>query len=48
MYGIQFHPEVSHTPNGLAMLRNFVRGVCGASADWSMESYLEEAVDSIR
>ncbi len=48
IYGIQFHPEVSHTVSGGEMLRNFLYGVCGARADWGMASYLDEAVDTIR
>ncbi|RYG48177.1 hypothetical protein EON67_07835 [archaeon] len=48
MFGIQFHPEVSHSEHGNIMLRNFVLDVCGASKDWSMAAFLEEAVNSIR
>ncbi len=45
---IQFHPEVSHTPNGGEMLRNFLQGLCGFSSDWVMASFLDQAVRSIR
>ncbi len=48
IYGIQFHPEVSHTVSGGQILRNFLYGICGARGDWGMASYLEEAVDAIR
>ncbi|HEX5760893.1 MAG TPA: glutamine-hydrolyzing GMP synthase [Thermoanaerobaculia bacterium] len=48
LYGIQFHPEVSHTPSGGEILRNFLYGACGARGDWRMASYLEEAVAAIR
>ncbi|MEM7240508.1 MAG: glutamine-hydrolyzing GMP synthase, partial [Pseudomonadota bacterium] len=48
IYGIQFHPEVSHTPKGTEILRNFLRGVCGLEGDWRMASFLDEAVASIR
>jgi GMP synthase (glutamine-hydrolysing) len=48
LYGIQFHPEVSHTVSGSAMLANFLFGICGARGDWRMASYLEEAVATIR
>ncbi|HEV2844232.1 MAG TPA: glutamine-hydrolyzing GMP synthase [Thermoanaerobaculia bacterium] len=48
LYGIQFHPEVSHTVSGSDMLRNFLAGICGARGDWRMASYLEEAVATIR
>lgn len=47
-YGIQFHPEVSHTVSGSEILRNFLYGVCGARGDWRMASYLEEAVTAVR
>ncbi len=47
-YGIQFHPEVSHTVSGSEILRNFLHGVCGARGDWRMSSYLEEAVATVR
>jgi GMP synthase (glutamine-hydrolysing) len=47
-YGIQFHPEVSHTVRGSEILRNFLFGVCGAQGDWRMASYLEEAVGAAR
>jgi GMP synthase (glutamine-hydrolysing) len=47
-YGIQFHPEVSHTVSGGEILRNFLYGVCGARGDWRMASYLEEAVATVR
>lgn len=36
IYGIQFHPEVTHSPQGKDMLRNFVIGICGASSSWTM------------
>ena len=48
LYGIQFHPEVSHTVSGGELLRNFLFGVCGAAGDWRMASYVEEAVATIR
>ena len=47
-YGVQFHPEVNHTENGLAMLRNFLYEVCGATGDWTMEDYLKTSVAAIR
>jgi GMP synthase (glutamine-hydrolysing) len=48
LYGIQFHPEVSHTVSGGEILRNFLFGVCGARGDWRMASYLEEATATVR
>ncbi len=47
-YGIQFHPEVTHTRDGAAMLRNFVQGVCGTRGDWSMKGFVDEQVERIR
>ena len=48
LYGIQFHPEVLHTPEGTKMLYNFVRGICGCSGDWRMDSFVEENIRAIR
>ncbi|MCC8122889.1 MAG: glutamine-hydrolyzing GMP synthase [Oscillospiraceae bacterium] len=48
IYGVQFHPEVEHTENGLAMLRNFLRNVCGAAGDWTMGDFLKETVVEVR
>ena len=47
-YGIQFHPEVAHTPRGSEMLGNFVHGVCGCSAAWDMHSFVDYAIAQIR
>ena len=47
-YGVQFHPEVNHTENGLRMIRNFLYDVCGAVGDWSMEDYKRTAIAAIR
>ena len=47
-YGIQFHPEVVHTPHGAALLRNFARHVAGCKGDWSMASFRASAIDAIR
>ena len=46
-FGVQFHPEVSHTEEGQAVLSNFVVGVCRASRTWSMEGFMEESVKSL-
>ena len=45
---LQFHPEVMHTPNGAALLRNFVRKISGATGDWTMRAFKDEAIDRIR
>ena len=47
-YGVQFHPEVTHTVQGRAMLNRFVLDICKASPDWVMGNYVEEAVARIR
>jgi GMP synthase (glutamine-hydrolysing) len=47
-YGVQFHPEVTHTAQGRAMLERFVLGLCGARPDWVMQGHVEEAVAAIR
>jgi GMP synthase (glutamine-hydrolysing) len=48
MYGVQFHPEVLHTPQGQQMLRKFLYKVCGCRGDWTMESFIELTVKEIR
>lgn len=48
MMGIQFHPEVSHTPNGHKLLSNFVFDICEATADWQMKDYIEHTIEEIR
>ncbi len=47
-YGVQFHPEVTHTVQGRALLERFVLGICGARPDWVMRDHIEEAVQAIR
>ena len=47
-YAVQFHPEVTHTVQGRAILERFVLGICGARPDWIMGNYIEEAVAKIR
>lgn len=47
-WGIQFHPEVYHTTEGLKMLGNFVTGICGCKGDWTPESFVEMTVRSLR
>ncbi|AUT59276.1 glutamine-hydrolyzing GMP synthase [Paraburkholderia terrae] len=47
-YGLQWHPEVTHTVQGRAMLERFVLKICGAKPDWEMGNYIDEAVENIR
>ena len=47
-YGVQYHPEVNHTENGLGMIRNFLYAVCHAKGDWTMGYYCRTAIASIR
>jgi len=47
-YGVQFHPEVTHTLQGRAIIERFVRDICGLDGDWNMPDYAEEAVARIR
>lgn len=48
LYGVQFHPEVAHTEYGNDILKNFVKDICGARADWSMKSFVRETISEIR
>ncbi len=48
IYGLQFHPEVAHTPDGKKILGNFVKSICGCSGDWSAASFINVTVDRIR
>ncbi|MEQ1556223.1 MAG: glutamine-hydrolyzing GMP synthase, partial [Gallionella sp.] len=47
-YALQFHPEVTHTVQGVAMLNRFVHDICGCAKDWTMPNYVDEAVAKIR
>jgi GMP synthase (glutamine-hydrolysing) len=48
VYCLQFHPEVAHTAEGTAILRNFVYDICGCRPTWTMRSYIETAIEQIR
>ncbi|MBN2506381.1 MAG: glutamine-hydrolyzing GMP synthase [Verrucomicrobia bacterium] len=48
LFGLQFHPEVVHTPRGAEVLGNFVHRVCGCRRDWTMHNFVERAVAEIR
>lgn len=47
-YGMQFHPEVVHTPRGMEIIRNFLYKICGCTGDWKMSDYVERAIADIR
>lgn len=47
-WGIQFHPEVYHSTDGLALLKNFVAGICGCSMDWTPASFVDSTVAGLR
>jgi GMP synthase (glutamine-hydrolysing) len=47
-YGVQFHPEVSHTPKGNVMLKNFLYSVCDCAGDWRMSDFVAETVRNVR
>lgn len=48
IYGVQFHPEVTHTLQGAAILRRFVLDICGCSGDWTMPNFIQESIERIR
>jgi GMP synthase (glutamine-hydrolysing) len=48
IYGVQFHPEVTHTPRGADLLRNFAFEVCGCQGEWSMASFIDDTIADIR
>ncbi len=47
-YGVQFHPEVAHTPEGVQILKNFLYEVCGCEPSWTMASFIDYSVDIVR
>jgi GMP synthase (glutamine-hydrolysing) len=48
LYGLQFHPEVMHTPRGKEILQNFVYHICNCAMDWTMGSFIEEACERVQ
>ncbi|RMG60829.1 MAG: glutamine-hydrolyzing GMP synthase [Deltaproteobacteria bacterium] len=48
IYGVQFHPEVVHTPAGIKILENFVTKICGAARDWTVGSFIDQSIEKIR
>ncbi|MEK9672925.1 MAG: glutamine-hydrolyzing GMP synthase [Rhodospirillaceae bacterium] len=48
MFGVQFHPEVVHTPDGAKLLSNFTHKVCGCTDDWTMAAFKDEAIKQVR
>ena len=47
-YGVQFHPEVTHTPQGQSMIRRFVLGICGCAGDWTPGNIVSDAIENVR
>lgn len=48
LYGLQFHPEVTHSAHGPAILRNFLFGICGAAGTWTMDHFIDSAISQVR
>ncbi len=48
LFGLQFHPEVAHTPRGREIIANFVHNICGCGKNWTMHNYIDQAVTAIR
>jgi GMP synthase (glutamine-hydrolysing) len=48
LYGVQFHPEVSHTPKGQTIIENFLYRICSCKGDWQMGQFVEQSIASIR
>ena len=48
IYGLQFHPEVTHTPEGTLLLKNFLRDICGCSGTWKLEDFARQTIENIQ
>jgi len=48
IFGVQFHPEVAHTPRGLEILKNFLYRICGCLPNWTMESFIKDSISQIK
>ena len=48
LYGIQYHPEVNHTPEGKKMLKNFLYNICGCKGDWLMHDFAEKSIKALK
>lgn len=48
LYGLQFHPEVAHTPDGKTILNNFLRRICGCTGDWTAASFIDASIERIK
>lgn len=48
LFGLQFHPEVSHSEQGILIIENFIKTICQCASDWSMASYMDESIEKIR
>ncbi len=47
-YGLQFHPEVAHTPDGARLIRNFTHNIVGCAGDWTMKAFRQQAIEKVR
>lgn len=48
LYGVQFHPEVEHTPIGMDLLKNFIFNICGCSPSWNMDKFIQDQINKIK